>query len=72
MEHINNTFHALLEIDPCGEGNVLVIQTHDRGFIDSSVLSTDNGDHLNCTWVIKVKKENTLMIKAHALEFSNR
>ena len=60
------------EIDPCGESSPLVIQTHDHGFIDSSVLSTDKGDYRSCTWVIKVKKENTLMIKAHALEFSNR
>ena len=65
-------FHAILEIDPCGEGNMLVIQTHDRGFIDSSVLSTNNAGHQNCTWVIKVKEENTLMMKAHTIEFSNR
>ena len=62
----------ILEIDPCGGKGPLVIQPPYRDTIDSSLLETDNVGNLDCTWLIKVKMDETVMIKVHNIKLSNR
>ena len=50
----------------------MTIQTDERGHIDSSVLPTDNAEYLNCAWLIKVKRYESLIVKAHNVKLQNR
>ena len=72
MIQVNIHTSKIIEIDPCGENGPLVIQADLNGFIDSSALKVDDITRLKCEWQLHVKRDQTLTIKAHAIQLGNR
>ena len=72
MIQVNVHVYNIIEIDPCGKNSPLVIQADLNGFIDSSVLEVDDMIPLSCKWQLHVKRDQTLTIKVHAIQFYDR
>ena len=62
----------ILEIDPCGRNSPLVIQNQVYGHIQSPNYPDNYENGLDCSWWIKVKRENSMMIKLIDVQLEGR
>ena len=73
MSKVNLMYRLIiLEIDPCGRNSPLVIQNQVYGHIQSPNYPDNYENGLDCSWWIKVKRENSMLIKLIDVQLEGR